>query len=403
MNNQISKHFNSKKLTVLILDQGRQALPFLKSLRNAGHNVICVCNTRISEAYFSRYPTKKLIWPSSIKYPAMFEECLLNYLDTHQTDIVIGVSDFSAEILSKNKNKILQKTRIAVPDYSLFSKVVDKYWLMDYCIKNNIPCPRTREINEKNKNQVSRELEYTVLLKPKRGVGAIGIFKFYKPEEVVESVFKLQEKFGDLIIQEYIPQENGMQYQAEAFLDNESKMKACIVFEKPRFFPVNGGTSSANITIRHPEIESITKTLLEGLQWQGAADVDFILDPRTAVPKVLEINPRVTAGIKTAFAAGIDFADLHIKLALNKPIPRIDNYESGIYCRNFFLELLWFVFSNKKMKQNNQSTFFKFFGKKVFEQTFSIDDPLPFLGFFLNMGGKYLHPSTFLKKIGRKI
>jgi len=201
-----------------------------------------------------------------------------------------------------------------------------------------------------------------------------------------------------LLVQEFIPQKNGMQYQAEAFLDGDCKTKVCMVIEKPRFFPVKGGTSSANVTIDHPEINKISRRLLEGLKWKGAADVDYILDPRDNSVKILEINPRVTAGIKIAFAAGIDFADLHLKLAMGEKIPVTDNYKLGIYCRNFFLDILWYIYSDRKMKKNTRPPFFRFFGHNVVDQLFSCDDPFVPLGFFLHMVKKYMNMSRLRAK-----
>lgn len=390
-----------KKIKILILDQGRQALPFLKSFRKAGHHVISVANTRLSEAYFSRYPTKKLIWPSSVSKPQAFYKTLINFLSKNHVDITIGVSDFSAEILSKNKNEIESYTKILIPDYSIFSRVVNKLTLMEYCMKHDIPCPQTYNINESNLGELAKKIKFPVIIKPIRGVGALGIVRCESSNELMEKYRKITSKYGSLLVQEFIPQKNGMQYQAEAFLDKEGKMRACVVIDKPRFFPVNGGTSSVNSTIHHSEILFNTKKILEGLKWVGAADVDYILDPRDGKAKVLEINPRVTAGIKIAFAAGVDFSDLYLKTLQNTPHSAINDYKVGVYCRNLFLEIMWWLYSSKEMKKNTPFPFFKLFGSNVVEQTFSIDDPLPMLGFLLNMIKKYTNIKHLKEKTGK--
>ncbi|MEA3462746.1 MAG: carbamoylphosphate synthase large subunit, partial [Bacteroidota bacterium] len=80
----------SKKLRILILDQGRQALPFLKSYARAGHHTTIVCNTRFTEGYFSRYSDKRLLWPSYVKDRPAFEARLLDYLKNTQVDVTIS-------------------------------------------------------------------------------------------------------------------------------------------------------------------------------------------------------------------------------------------------------------------------------------------------------------------------
>lgn len=387
-----------RRLTVLMLDQGRQALPFFKSLAKSGHVVISVGNSKLSETYFSRYPSKRLIWPSYVKDRPSFEHELIDYLRKHKVDVTLSVGDISSDVLSKNKEEISKYTHITSPDYSIFTKAADKLSLMEYCMEMNLPCPKTYPLNDENLILADQLLTFPVIVKPTRGVGAVGVIRFDNYVELKKQYQSLKQKYGPLIIQEYIPQEGGMQYQAEAFMDEMGNMKVCMVILKPRFFPVNGGTSTANVTISYPEIVDTTKLLLEGLNWKGAADVDFILDPRDQKVKILEINPRVTAGIKIGFEAGIDFADLHLKLALGEEIPKIDNYKIGVYSRNIFLEVLWFIYSDRSMKKNTYPPFFKFFGKNVVDQLFSLDDPLTGLGFFLNMVKKYLNVTTFKAK-----
>lgn len=382
-----------------MLDQGRQSLPFLKSYAKAGYNVAVVCNNRLNECYFSRYPSKKLLWPSYVKEREAFEKELINYLKKNKVDITISVGDISSDILSKNKEVISRYTNITLPDYPTFIKGADKLSLMKYCMSNNLPCPATYELNEETLRNAKELLKFPVMVKPTRGVGAIGVVKINDWEELNQKYKPLNSKFDKLIVQEFIPQEGGMQYQAEAFLDKNHELKVCMVISKPRFFPVNGGTSTANVSIEHPEIYETTKRLLEGLKWQGAADVDYILDPRDQKAKILEINPRVTAGIKIGFAAGIDYADLHVRLALGEHIPKIKEYKLGIYCRNFILETLWFLFSNNKIKRNTQPGFFKFPNRHMIDQVFSWDDPFTSLGFCLNIMNKYLSINKLKSKL----
>lgn len=398
----IMRHYRGRqKLTILLLDQARQALPFLRALHNSGHEVVAACHSRVNEVWFSRYPAQKILWPSYMDHRDDFERKLLEYVSHHRVDVVLNVSDYSSEIVSRLREELEVHTRTAVPGYSTFSGATDKLRLMEYCMEQGIPCPVTYDLTRGNLGSVVASLDFPVIVKPRRGVGAVGVARMASREALEGSLEQMETRFGPLLVQEYIPVEGGMQYQAEAFLDDEGVMKVCLVIQKPRFFPVRGGTSTANVTITHPGIRETTRRLLEGLRWRGAADVDYILDPRSGVVKVLEINPRVTAGIKIGFAAGIDFSSLHLNLALGNPIPAIPSYTTGIYCRNIFLEILWWLFSDRKMKQMTSPPFFPLWGKSLTDQVFSWDDPLTGVGFFLNMAGKYFHFSRLREKLGR--
>jgi len=357
----------------------------------------------LTTGYFSRYADKRLIWPDYFHDPNGFKEKLIEYLRDYQPDVTLSVGDVSAQIISENKSEILKWTKVTVPDLEIFNRAVDKASVMSYCMDNQIPCPKTFFVKEGDLENKVKEMLFPVMVKPCRGLGAIGLHRFETPEEVLVHYEALKKMHGDLLIQEFIPQKGGTQFQAEAFLDADSKMRVCMVIAKPRFFPVTGGTSTANVTIDRPDIQESVRKLLEGIQWTGAADVDLILDPRDNVPKILEINPRVTAGIKIGFAAGIDYADLHLRLALGQDIPKTELYKIGMYSRNLCMDILWFLFSSREDRRSTKPSFFKFFGQNVCYQTLSVDDPLTFLGFALGMVKKYANPKVWQKKVGKNL
>ena len=389
----------SGKQHILLLDQSRQSLPFLKALKKAGHSVTIVCNSVLSEGYFSIYPNKRLLWPSYIKDKNKFEEKLLDYISTHKIDIVIAVGDVSADIVARNRDEILKYSKVTVPRLEVFSLAADKGNTMMFCMENNIPCPKTFLFDQGNKREIVHQIQYPVIVKPRRGNGAIGVIKFNNADEVLNHFDRMHQSFGDLIIQEYIPHHECAQFCAEAFLDNESNLKICVVVSKPRYYPIAGGTGTTYITVDRPDIVSTTKNLLEKMKWIGAADVDLIVDTRDNIAKVVEINPRVAACIKVAFSAGINFADNHVRLANHLPIQNVKHYKLGVYLRNFVMETLWFISATKEMKANSFPKFFTF--KNVVEETFSWSDPFTMLGYILGLLRKYSDMEKLKKKLHR--
>lgn len=156
---QASDHQN-KRLNILILDQGRQSLPFLKAYKENGHHVTIVCNTRFSEGYFSRYSSKRLIWPSYVANRQSFEGHLIEYLKNNEVDVTISLGDITADILSKNKDQITKYTNVTSPDYKIFIQGADKLKLMKYCMENNLPCPKTFELDDITVNSIANKLDF---------------------------------------------------------------------------------------------------------------------------------------------------------------------------------------------------------------------------------------------------
>jgi hypothetical protein len=95
----------------------------------------------------------------------------------------------------------------------------------------------------------------------------------------------------------------------------------------------------------------------------------------------MEINPRVPACFRITVAAGIDFPDLIAKLVMGEPIPRVDQYRPDVYLRHLPLDLLWFLHSPDRFRA--APSFFKFFGRDLYDQIISLKDPGPIFGFCL--------------------
>jgi predicted ATP-grasp superfamily ATP-dependent carboligase len=388
------------KKRVLILDgDSRQGLPFMRSLKKAGHHVTVVCPWRCCPGYFSRYADKRLLWPDISKNERGFYQCLVDYLRSNHCDVTLPLGDVSAHLVSCHKQELSEYTSMPVPDYDVFMRAADKVQTMNYCMTNGIPCPRTYDAERESLEEIISKVPFPVMVKPSRGIGAIGLHRLENANELRKHYGAIRERYGPLIIQEFIPLSE-TQFQAEAFCNAQSKMTVCMVIGKPRFFPVTGGTSTCNITIDRPDIAENVRKLLEGIKWVGSADVDLILDPRDNTPKILEINPRVTAGIKIGFEAGIDYADLQIRLAFGRDIPIIKDYKLGVVLRNLCLDILWYKYSDKAARKRTKPSFWQFFGRNIKYQTMRIDDPFPFAGFILANLIKYTKPGLWSQKLG---
>jgi predicted ATP-grasp superfamily ATP-dependent carboligase len=316
--------------------------------------------------------------------------------------VVLPLGDVTARLVSYHKEELTRYTAVPVPEYEIFMRAADKSLTMDYCMKNNIPCPRTYNPEKESLEEIISRMPFPVMVKPSRGIGAVGLHRFDYADELHKYYPAIRKRYGPLIIQEFIPLTE-TQFQAEAFCDADAKMNVCMVIEKPRFFPITGGTGTCNITVDRPDIKERVRKLLEGIKWVGSANVDLILDPRENVLKILEINPRAGAAIEISFEAGIDYADLQLRLALGEEIPVINTYKLGIVLRNLCMDFLWYMHTSCERRRSAVPNFWQFFGKNIWYQTFRIDDPLPSLGFIFNRIAKFVKPGAWKAKLGKDL
>lgn len=368
---------------VLILDgDTRQSLPVMRALRKGGHKITAACESRLGLGWLSRYSDRGVLVPSPTHQPNAFLEAVLRLLRRDPHDVTIPLFDLSAHVVSRYEEELAKYTNVPLPSHRVFMLARDKAHTMRLCQENHLPCPRTFFPDDQTIEEIRDQADYPLLVKPRIGHGAAGIRRADAPADLAAAYEQVTAQYGPAIVQEFIPQTE-TQYKAQLFRDRDGTIRAQVVFNKLRYFPVTGGTSSINCTVRRDDILETSRRLLHVMDWTSYADVDLIQDPRDGTAKVMEINPRVTGSVKIAFEAGIDFADLLVRFALGQPLPSYDNYRVGIYMRYIPLDVLWFIYSPDRFRA--RPSWFKFWGNDLCYQVLSMDDPAPFLG--LVVGG----------------
>jgi len=156
--------------SVLILDGfSRQVLPMQRSFYKSGYHVAIAAPHRFCAGFFSRYVHKKIIWPSLYKNEEETLSELIRYLENNKTDIVLGLSDKTAGLISKHQEKINQQSCIATPPYERLARALDKIKTMQFCMMNNIPCPITINGGVKEIEGLESKIQFPIINKPNRG------------------------------------------------------------------------------------------------------------------------------------------------------------------------------------------------------------------------------------------
>ena len=192
------------------------------------------------------------------------------------------------------------------------------------------------------------------------------------------------EKFGGMVVQEYIPQ-TGTQYKCEVFIDGNGEVKSAHVFDKTRWYPIDGGSTCCSTSVDRPDIVKSCIELLKALNWKGYGDVDLIEDPRDGIAKVMEINPRITASVKVCIKSGVDFARQIVEYETGREVTDYNEYEKGVCLRYMHTDLLWFIESPNRFK--SKPSWFSW--KRTCDQIWSIKDPLPWFTYTLQGFAKF--------------
>ena len=119
-------------------------------------------------------------------YDDNYIEYLLNFCNKNQVDAIISVFDVDLPILSKNR-ELFEKNgiKLIVSNYEFVKICNDKWKTYEFLKKHNIPTIKTfLDINEVKLNIDKGELDYPIVIKPRFGMGSIGIYIAYNQLEL---------------------------------------------------------------------------------------------------------------------------------------------------------------------------------------------------------------------------
>jgi len=362
---------------ILIADgHARQALALARAFKELGCSVTAVCESGLDVCSKSRY-VDRVVKDKTIKdSPDLRVECIIREVSKGGYTLVVSFSDVTVEQIVLNKERIEKYCKTAVVDKDRFYLAYDKLNTMRICMDNGIPCPKTYFGLDSVDSVMNQELVYPLIVKPRSSYGAIGLHKFDNSEDLRKYLSSLTDEISGLVIQEYIPQTD-LQYECSVFVDDDNTVKSAMVFEKNRWFPVHGGSSTLNISVKDEAIADSCSKLVRLINWRGCCDIDLIRDPRDGVAKIMEINPRISGSGKIVLLSGVNLALQLLQMARGEEVTAYKDYKESIRLRCLYTDFLWFLKSKNRFKA--KPSWFSM--KNTKEQVFSWKDPLPYFAF----------------------
>lgn len=357
-------------------------LPFIHSLSKKGIKVYVGSYKKTCLGFFSRFPVKRYLYPRPLEDEAAFVEKILDILRRENFAVTFVFGGDNTYVVTTYKSKFERFTALPINDFDTYMKCKNKKNTIKAAEKAGVPTPNTYFPDEEGIEVIARKVIYPVVLKPNVSRGARGISYPASPKELIDVYKKTKEKYGECHIQEFIPPGGG-QYKAEILLDTNLNLMARCVYEKIRYYPPAGGSSTLNQTVDRQDILELGTKILKEIGWIWVGDCDFICDPRDNIPKLMEINPRITRSIKICSLAGVDFPYMLYRMAIGEKLRPSVDYKVPVYMRYLLADILWF-FRSRDGSNTNPAFFESFFGGYS-EEIFSLKDPLPFLGFSLSI------------------
>jgi biotin carboxylase len=251
----------------------------------------------------------------------LYIQALIRICQQEKIDVIFPSWDPYVYVLSKNKN-LFEKMGVVVPvpDYETTRLALDKYRSIQAAHAVEFPCPRTYLFNGSDDLKSIMEKEvFPLVIKPRVGSGGHGMAIVQDRHELFEKVPAIAKKYGNPMIQEYIPGRERLSFPV--LLDRSGELKATFAEKPVRNFRVTArfATVSEEAAL-DPQITNNAERLLRKLSWWGAVSVGTLRDPRDGQYKLMEINPRFSRNMWRRLALGFNEPLSCIKIAKKETV-----------------------------------------------------------------------------------
>lgn len=310
----------------------RKSLSAVRSLGRAGFDVAVMGDSLFTTSFWSGYTRDRVRAPTAARDPEGFGKALERLLERKPGAVLLPMEDATLRWVSEHREELSRKARFLIPSKEALEIAWDKGRTLQLAQRIGLPCPYTWE--PKDAVEFARKADElapgTFVTKPRSGTGSAGVT--YGESRTIEEWEALWRRLGPLLIQERVPPQ-GRGQGVSVLMDSEGKCVSAFAHERLQQYPNSGGPSTDRRGIQAPQLIEASVSLLERLEWRGIAMVEWKIDPRDGIPKLMEINPRFWGSLELAVRSGADFPRLYAQAALGERSGRSLPYRANVRCR----------------------------------------------------------------------
>ena len=340
-------------------------------------------STRLAAGLFSRYVDRRLHYPAPLTQPDAFLKAIVAELQTEQYDVLLPMELSTLLLLSSHRQRFAELAAFPFAPHATLVQAAHKKGAVLAAKQAGIPVPGTVFVDAGTTVKgLLAEPGLPMVLKPDFGEGSRGLFYCRTEAELEQAMALIAKQDEAYLAQELIPP-GGDALGVALLLDQKRRVVARFTHRRLREYPLSGGPSTLREAYDHPEAAAYAEKLLRSIDFHGIAMVEFKVDPRDNVPKLMEINPRFWGSLPLAIKAGVDFPWLLYCMAVGSTVEE-PVQQTGTRLRNLLPgDLMYFIAKRGRVGRD----FFDFTNSS--DELVSFDDLGPVLG-------RILSPLAFL-------
>jgi D-aspartate ligase len=296
--------------------------------------------------------------------------------------VLLPCDDPSAELLACNRAELAGRFLLPAADPGAHLRLLDKLSTYGTAVEAGVPTPRFWPVSSPDDVEALRDrLVYPLIVKPLSSIRfqqRFGGKKHVVARELGEARQAVAMATGmglDVMLVERIPGPDSRLCSYYTYIDEDGEPLLHFTKRIIRRSPPGMGTATYHVTDWIPEIRDLGLRLLRHVGWRGLAQVEFMLDARDGVLKLMEANVRFTQPNSLLSAAGVDLAALVYSRAAGLPYdpPR------GFRCGLRLWDPVRDVKAYRELRARGEIDLWRWLAslRPARLDTFSADDPMP--------------------------
>jgi carbamoyl-phosphate synthase large subunit len=250
-----------------------------------------------------------------------FYKVIKDIIKKEKIDVIIPALDHILMPFSERREEFMDigaKVLISEPETI---RVTRDKWSTYNHLKEIVPIPKSFI----NKEDI--DIDFPLLIKPRRGSGSIDVYKIDSKKEL--DFF--YERAPNPIIQEYL---EGKEYTIDCLADKAGKLLCCIPRER---IATKAGISVKGKVVKNEKLERMAEKISNSLNFFGPFFFQAKEDEQ-GIPKLTEINPRIAGTMSLSSFCGPNLHLLAIKMCMHEKI-KIPKINYGLYITRYFEDI----------------------------------------------------------------
>ncbi len=296
-----------RKRVLALCGDSQVGLWVVRSLGRKGLDVFAVCRSERGLAACSRYA--RGAWAlESYTGPGEFAEDVIRLAQELDVGSVMPIDQSHHSALLSQRTRLEPSIHLFSPPEESFHRAIDKEYLHALCVQKGIPVARGTTLEQFWKGG-GGDLRYPLVLRTRNqnlpGISQRAPWKaaYAVNEEQLRELHQGVEGIAsNILVQEYHP---GVESHVQILM-HRGKAFMALEYIGEHHMPLAGGVTVQRITCHHEPLIRNAVRLLQAINWDGVAAVQYHYDPATQGYIFLEINPRFCGGLPTVIRAGFD-------------------------------------------------------------------------------------------------